>query len=251
LGLLPKFIDDAAGPPAQAVGNTLASLWDLSIGNHVSLWIKKQEVRQQQNLQDYIKKIEVKTQEIPEEYLTEPQLHIVGPVIEASKFYIDSEQLRQMFANLIASSIDIRKTDKTHPSFVEIIKQLSPLDASVLSNFKRNNQIPIVELRFVKANMEYSIFQSHIMNFHDKERYNLHVSSLSNLKRVGLLDIDYSSIIPNQHLYDYINEHPALKTANLRLVEIQKSNPEYIRVEVKKGICETTPICDDFISICL
>jgi hypothetical protein len=50
MGLLPKFIDDAAGPPAQSVGNTLSGLWELSIGNHVSLWIKKQEVRSAKKL---------------------------------------------------------------------------------------------------------------------------------------------------------------------------------------------------------
>ncbi|MFE4430440.1 hypothetical protein ACFRH9_25980 [Peribacillus butanolivorans] len=68
MGLLLKFIDAAAGPPAQSIGNTLANLWELGIGNHVSLWIKKQEVRQQQNLQDYVQKVEEKTQEIPEEF---------------------------------------------------------------------------------------------------------------------------------------------------------------------------------------
>lgn len=251
MGLLPKFVDDAAGPPAQAVGKTLSSLWDLGIGNHVSLWIKKQEIRQQQNLQDYIKKVEEKTQQIPEENLTEPHMHIVGPAIEASKFYIDSEQLRQMFANLIAASIDDRKIKKTHPSFVEIIKQLSPLDAGILANFKRRTQIPIAEIRIVKENKEYITIQDHVMNFTNRELFKTQVSSISNLQRLGLLNIQYGIYSTAKGDYDYVKEHPAFNAATEKLSGYQKVDPQFIRVDFEKGLCRVTPICEDFIGICL
>jgi hypothetical protein len=251
MGLLPKFIDDAAGAPAQAVGNTLANLWELGIGNHVSLWIKKQEVRQQQNLQDYIKKVETKTQEIPEEFLTEPQMHIVGPAMEASKYYIDSEVLRQMFANLIGSSIDARKIEQTHPSFVEIIKQLSPLDAGILANFKTIQQIPLVQIRAMKASNEYITIHNHIANFENQQAYKIYASSLSNLQRLGLLYIDYSSHSASKHAYDYVPKHPAFLTATDKLLEIQKAEPGFERIDFQKGLCNKTPICEDFISVCL
>lgn len=251
MGLLPKFVDDAAGPPAQAVGNTLASLWELSIGNHVSLWIKKQEARHQKNLQDYIKKVEEKTQEIPEKFLTDPQMHVVGPAIEASKYYIDSEELRQMFANLIAASVDSRKIEQTHPSFVEIIKQLSPLDAGVLANFKNTNQIPLVQMRLVKENLAYAAVQNHIMNFNNKQIYKSHATSLSNLERLGLLSISYSSHSSDERDYDYAKNHPAFQAAAEYLIDIQKSDPEFIKVDFQRGLCTKTPICEDFISICL
>lgn len=251
MGLLPKFIDDAAGPPAQAVGNTLASIWDLSIGNHVSLWIKKQEVRQQQNLQDYIKKVEEKTQEIPEKFLTEPQMHIVGPAIEASKFYIDSEQLRQMFANLIAASVDSRKIEQTHPSFVEIIKQLSPLDAGVLANFKKTNQIPLAQLRVTKPSGEYIVVVEHIMNFKNQQIYKNHATSLSNLQRLGLLNITYSSHSTHLEDYDFLNGHPAYQEAQNRLLDIQKIDNLFDTIQIQKGLSNTTPLSEDFIHICL
>jgi hypothetical protein len=251
LNLFPKFIDEAAGPPAQAVGNTLANIWQLGIGSHVSLWVKKQEARQQENLKDYIQKVEEKTQEIPEKFLTEPQLHIVGPAIEASKFYINSEKLREMFANLIASSIDSRKTDKTHPSFVEIIKQLSPLDAGVLSNFKDIQQIPLAEIRVTKKNNEYRTIQEHVMNFTNSQIYKSHATSLSNLQRLGLLNITYSVHSANISGYEYVKDHPAFQQAKQQLLEIQKSAPEFTDVDFQKGICSRTPLCEDFVSICL
>ena len=62
----------------------------------------------------------------------DPSLAVVGPAIEASKFYIEEEDMREMFANLIAASMDDRLTNEVHSSYVEIIKQLSPLDAQNL-----------------------------------------------------------------------------------------------------------------------
>ncbi|WP_412095180.1 Abi-alpha family protein, partial [Bacillus haynesii] len=55
---------------------------------------------------------------MPEENLVEPPLHIIGPTIEASKFYFESDELRSMFSNLIAASIDSETINKTHPAFV-------------------------------------------------------------------------------------------------------------------------------------
>src|SRR5690606_2502346 len=192
-----------------------------------------------------------KTQEIPEEFLTEPQMHIVGPAIEASKFYIDSEQLRQMFANLIAASIDSRKIEQTHPSFVEIIKQLSPLDAGVLANFKNTNQIPLAQLRVKKQSGEYIVVLEHIMNFRNQQIYKNHVTSLSNLQRLGLLNITYSSHSTKEEDYDFLKEHPAYQEAQQRLLDIQKKDPMFDEIQIQKGLSFTTPLCENFIKICL
>lgn len=249
--LLPKFIDDAAGPPAKSVGNTLANVWDLAIGNHVSLWIKKQEVRQKQNLKDYVQKVEEKTQNIPEEFIKEPDLHIVGPALEASKYYIDSEELREMFANLVAASIDLRKDKEIHPSFVEIIKQLSPLDATILKERKDFNRLPIAQLRAIKEDGSFITTHNHIMNFKDQNNYKQQVSSLSNLQRLGLLDINYTVHSSNPTNYEYVEKHVAYFEAMEKLSEFQEIESTFKNVDIGRGLCYVTPLCEDFISVCL
>lgn len=261
MGLLPKFIDDAAGPPAQAVGNTLSNLWDSGIGSHVQLWIKKQEVRQQQNYQDYINRVEVKTQEIPEVFIQEPSLHIVGPAIEASKYYIESEGLREMFANLIASSIDVRKAEKTHPSFVEIIKQLSPKDAGILMNFKFHKELPISQIRLVSNDNTFHTTHTHIMNFGGGDTYKLNVKSLSNLHRLGLIEIDYRVRSTNDYVYEFVKTHPAFQEAQELLVQYTETSSseqfpqieasQFEKVTFVKGLCTVTPLCESFIDVCL
>src|SRR5690606_5835122 len=81
---------------------------------------------------------------IPEENLIEPPLSIVGPVLDASRYYIEEDDIRLMFSKLIASSMDNRNQTKPHHSFCEIIKQLSPLDAQILKSFGNVNNHPIV-----------------------------------------------------------------------------------------------------------
>lgn len=250
MAIIPKFIDEAASKPAQAVGETLKDIWQLGIGSHVALWAKKQEHRHKLNLEDYIDRIQNKTQDIPEEFLIEPQLNIVGPALEASKYYIDSEILREMFANLISSCVDQRKYAKTHPSFVEIIKQLSPLDAEILCIFQKKRHIPLISLEAVKSDAHYFTLQQHIMDSHDKVDYKKQVSSISNLQRLGLVDISYMNFFSISSAYDYIESHPALESALQQVNEHKISEPD-TRLNKKKGICTKTPLCDDFLEICL
>ena len=46
---------------------------------------------------------------IPPENIQEPPLKILGPALEASKYYIEEEELRSMFAKILSSSFDNRK----------------------------------------------------------------------------------------------------------------------------------------------
>ena len=54
-----------------------------------------------------------------------------------------------MFANLLASAMNIEKQRIVHPSFIEIIKQLSPLEAKILSvtPFINQGSFPMCTIR--------------------------------------------------------------------------------------------------------
>ena len=95
--------------------------------------ILKAKIRKEIEIQKYKEEIEAEILKIPPEKRIEPPLSIVGPALEASKYYIDHDVIRSMFSKLVASSMNIDFTNRAHASFIEIIKQLSPLDAV---NFK-------------------------------------------------------------------------------------------------------------------
>lgn len=252
INFVPKFIDKGLTPPAQAIGSTLTDLWNLGIGNHISLWSEKQKVKQEHNLIDYKRKIENETQNIPEINLTEPNLHIIGPALEASKYYIESEELRGMFAKLIAASIDNRKSYKTHPSFVEIIKQMSPLDAQNISLFKDSDSYPIGQYNIKKESGGSVVFQKNVFlenQIVNNLDFDLIASSIENLSRLGLLNIDLDRYLLAEHTYDKFQKTEDYISLQ-KLIE-ENEYPEFKDIELKKGIVDITPFGKDFIEICL
>lgn len=96
--------------------------------------VKKANALFKYKLEDFKNELEQKLSSIPEEKLVEPDLMIAGPSLEALKYTYDKDELRNMYLNLLTSSMNKDIKDKAHPSYVEIIRQLTPLNAKV---FKR------------------------------------------------------------------------------------------------------------------
>ncbi|WP_457652140.1 DUF4393 domain-containing protein [Rhodocaloribacter sp.] len=79
-----------------------------------------------------IVRVAEKLKDVPEESIVTPDLTIAGPVVEALKFTAHKEQLREMYASLLATSMDRETIRNAHPAFVEVIRQLTPPEASIL-----------------------------------------------------------------------------------------------------------------------
>ena len=100
--------------------------------NNVVLYpIKKANITYRYKLEQFEEDLTKKVIQIPESELHEPNLMIAGPTLEALKYTIDEEKLREMYLNLLASSMDSRENENIHPSFVEIIRQMDTVDATV------------------------------------------------------------------------------------------------------------------------
>lgn len=59
--------------------------------------------------------------------------YVAIPAIQQISYSYDSDELRDMYANLLANFMDKERSDLVHPSFVEVIKQLNPDEASSLN----------------------------------------------------------------------------------------------------------------------
>lgn len=67
------------------------------------------------------------------EKIVEPDSHIAIPALIALSYTHEQEELREMYANLLANAMDSDTKDNVHPSFIEVIKQLTPKEAQLLS----------------------------------------------------------------------------------------------------------------------
>lgn len=218
---------------------TLDSLWYLAFGNlNESTADKRYEAqinRENSYLKDSVEKIAAELGKVPEDCIQEPRENIVKPALEALKIYNSEEELRTMFAKLISSAMDSRMNSFAHPSFVEMIKQLSPADAQNLKIiYKFNSPVPIARLGFTtednKTINEYSeIFLDNPV-IQDQD---IQSSSITNLDRLGLAKIDYTQWISDKNRYKKFELIPefsflkkqlrAAKVNNMDLINTLKS----------------------------
>ena len=245
-------ISDVVLPVVQ---QPLTDIWDATIGSHIGFWADKKRFDRQLKFEDYKRKILTECGKIPDDKRQEPRLSIIGPALEASKFYIDEEILRDMFAKLIANSMNIDKQKFVNSAFVEIIKQMSPMDANILKTFIKQQQQPIsrfVEYReipgqdiqkdqyFPLIDLVYTIPEVDSIN-----NANLAMNSVSinNLSRLGLLDctlLGLGECLAEDNNY-------ALHQQIMK----DKVKPQHPNVDMIKGLVKITPLGSAFIKSCM
>jgi hypothetical protein len=73
-----------------------------------------------------------KLKHVPQEKILTPSPTVAGPILEALRFAGTEPDLRELYASLLATSMDVRTAEGAHPAFVDIIRQLSSDEARVL-----------------------------------------------------------------------------------------------------------------------
>lgn len=201
---------------------SIEDLWYTNFGFKTALKRAEYEAKVESFKQDLIKELS----KIPEENQHEPRLCVAGPAMEAAKYFVEEDSLRQMFAKLVASASDSSKFTKVHPAFVNIISQLAPFEASILQN---TNILlypnPCCKIRFQKkasdskafsfVNMSegHSIIEHFIMfdNLHiEQDELELYSSLLDNLTRLNLCEIPANYKLTDETLYEKYLKNPRL-----------------------------------------
>jgi len=93
---------------------------------------------QQDRWQRFLTKVATK---VEEENLVEAPAQVVGTIIEGMLYVDDESMIGEMFAQLLADSIDKTKQNVVHPAFPKIIQQLSHDEAVILYYLKRRGYI--------------------------------------------------------------------------------------------------------------
>jgi hypothetical protein len=85
-----------------------------------------------EKLRDYLNtKLSEKLRHVPPERIKPPDLNVAVPALEGLT-YSEDDDLRELFTNLLASSMDEKTAQDAHPSFAQVIKQMSPDEARIL-----------------------------------------------------------------------------------------------------------------------
>lgn len=255
--ILTAFATTMATKGAEAPANTFNEAWKYVFGPIDSFLIRKNTQRQL-DTEYYIKSLTEKVEQIPLEQIQEPKMSILGPALEASKFYIEEEEIREMFASLLASSFDSAKNPLLHHSFVEIIKQLSPLDARNLVRIVQYGRFPVAQYKLTINDNGHSrplkqlVFIPAINSYDlQKEQdvfdYDKNATSINNLVRLGLIDINFNIFLTDDSEYELLSNNPFIEA----LRQIHESDTDYPKVDIAKGIIDVAAFGRDFYDICL
>lgn len=133
-----QVYEDTTSPAAKQIGYTTEDI--IKVIRLVGLPIQWLAVQQDK----YRAFIEGAKSTIPEERRVLPAPQILGPILESIRYEINDEPISVMFRNLLGSAMDVEKLNLVHPSFVNIIKNLSPDEAKIL-DYLRTKHIEVFD----------------------------------------------------------------------------------------------------------
>lgn len=241
--------DDGLKPATKEGGEALQAI--IGLFNNVVLYpVKKANINFKYKLEQFEHDLKSKTEKIPKEKLIEPSLTIAGPTLEALKYTFDTKELREMYIELLSSAMNIDTANQAHPSYVEIIKAMSPLEAQIIKEFKQEEQIPSAVIKFKLEDDRFyteampSIFAPKLLKYNDAF---LVASSIENLCRLGLIKHKEQTWV-TPYDYDVFKEHPfVLQRYNLYKTLNREGN---LTIDIGKSLLEKTQFGKNFIKTC-
>lgn len=210
-------------------------------------WILQREY----NVAETKKLLEEKLQNTPPELIESPEPHIAVPAMQYISYCMDNEELREMYANLLANSMNKVVKNGVHPGFVEIIKQLSPDEAKILKYLAQNKTVPTITLRYNNEKGEGFEVVKNFSNIGELSNCDnpLAINQyFDNLIRLGLLRKSTLSSLSEKSLYEPLKHHPHIQVyANS---DIERPGP-YNKVHFNEEYMELTAFGESFCNICL
>jgi hypothetical protein len=206
--------------------------------------------------QDFIStKVADRLKDVPPEDIITPKPNIAGPAIEALRYTGHEEELSDLYANLLASSMDRKTASGAHPAFVEIIKQLTPDEAKIVGLFKGARSYPLLNVRSnFKVQAEGSMGGHEVLtNFSllgveaSVEFPQMTPAYLDNLCRLGLVEIPGSGFAyTSKGAYEPLENHPDILAVKTQ-IELDPART----CEIEQGGLRITALGKQFAKICV
>jgi hypothetical protein len=234
---------DVVQPSAKEIGKSLATITKTI---NIALGPIKLLVWGYDQIEEYLtKKIAEKLKETPEENIITPPTYIAGPAIEALRFAGYNEDLRELYANLLATSMDKNTADKAHPGYVDIIKNISPDEARLLKVFTKEDNLPLINISLKNdpergrslAIANYTLLNDYL-NLNNSLLITIYIT---NLCRLGILEIPYGIYLAEVERYEKIENSEVVTYAK------EKAKEKAMKIDIERRVLRLTTYGEDFI----
>ncbi len=190
-----------------------------------------------------------KLSNIPEENIVPPNARIAVPTLQNASITEDPD-VRELYANLLANSMNRIVKNGIHPSYVDIINQLTPDEAKILNYLYKNKLVPTIGLKVNKTTGGYLEVLHSFTNIaelcgcEDTNNYERHIT---NLTRLGLVKIPDGESLTDKSKYEALKNHPYITGQKRHLETLDQVST----VEYTEGHIELTVFGINFCSCCL
>jgi len=243
---------DAVQPAAKEIGTALQTVAKTI---HIVLAPVSALVWGYEQIKEFVStKVAEKLKDVPPENIATPKPNIAGPALESLRYTGHEEMLRDMYANLLAASMDTRTATGAHPAFVETIRQLTPDEARLLRLLAQVRSFPLLNVR-----REYKVQTPTerggtdiLVNFSllgweaGCDCPQMTPTYINNLCRLGLVEVPPFLEYTKPGVYDPLEKHPQVESIKAAI----EANEKYQTVIQRKGL-QVTQLGKQFCEICV
>lgn len=215
-----KVYDDVFHPALSEVGHTLQGAVKVSLAPISAIVWGYDKISSYLNeaIPQYFE-----NRKISKEKIISPDPAIAVPTIEAMR-YTNKGILRQMYVDILGASMNQDTADFIHPSFVEVIKQLTPDEAKIIKELPRKGlHEPLMNIQVEKENAKgtFVIYRNcGILGYKAgcifPDRISLYVD---NLKRLALVEVPENACLIDEWRYDKIADSDYFKALTIKAEE--------------------------------
>lgn len=245
---------DVVQPAAQELGKALQTVAKTV---HVALAPVSALVWGYDQIKDFVStKVAERLKNVPPENIVTPSPNVAGPALESLRYTGHEPSLSDLYANLLAASMDKATAHGAHPAFVEVIKQMTPDEAKLVGLFVRDMPFPLLEVRWEYKNPNPSegksggkdvlVNFSHLGLMAGCEFPQLTPTYIDNLCRLGLTEIPAFYEFTAKGVYEPLESAPEVQQTKARI----ESNPELRAVINRKGL-RVTELGKQFARVCV
>lgn len=243
---------DVVQPAAQELGKALQTVAKTV---HIALAPVGALVWGYDQVKEFVStKVADRLKNVPPEDIVSPKPNVAGPALESLRYTGHESSLSDLYANLLAASMDKSTAHGAHPAFVEIIKQLTPDEAKLVGLFVLEMPFPLLNVRWEYKNPtpEKTGGKEVLVNFSQLGRIaqcefpQLTPTYIDNLCRLGLAEIPAMIQYTGQGVYDPLENSPEVQIQKV----VIEQNAE-LQMVIERKALKVTELGKQFARICV
>lgn len=251
--ILEMIYTDLAQPGVKKVGSALETVLDLS--NTILLPLRLVNERSQIVFEQNMKKFKERVEKTSEEKIFDVPPEIGLPILEKLT-YVRNEDISDLFVDLLVSASSIDTIELAHPSFIQIINNLSSDEARLVKRLNGIKQIPFITYRLRWGNKGDFFLAENLTGLELSvdllfpDNINIY---LENLVSKGILLWHNDRHLTDGLLYKELERRYAERLENIREYQSIQPNPNNYGRQyfIDQGYYDVTDYGNMFIKACV